>query len=712
MHIIKRFLNGIRLNAVDLILFIILVTIFNIFFPYSMSTFPDLKKGDIAPKDIVAPFSFQVLKNEELLQKERQAAYNTVPPVIIYDIMKTERIINDFKVLISRTDSLAFVSMKTDERRKYFDINYPEFSAEMKNLLISEKRKYLLNNSFSLLTILLEKGIIADKGAIPYGKDKTITLINQNQEKTINENDILDNSEAINSTKSKIITSFSSNSFLLKYGIELIQYYLRPNVIIDIEETTKRRENARNEIPIEAGMVLKGEIIIRAHDIVSLNAADKLRSLRIHRTRNDSPLSDFSKFLVKNLIFFVILLLYFIFINTQFSGLMIKFRDKIIITIFIAGNIASYGFFYQFPYIEYMLPLIITATVFSLLFSRTFSLVSIVFIIAAMIIYSGLRLQGLLSLFLASIYSIYLIKQMEKRTQFIQIILKVSIIAVIISFCIEIFRESAFNSILINMLASAINVFVSILLLILFLPFIERFLNRITNITLLDLSDLNNKLLKMEAEKATGTFHHSLTVSNMSEHAAKVIGADELLARVGAYYHDIGKLVKPEYFIENQSSDFNPHKSLPPELSAEIIKEHISNGEKLAISNKLPKKISEFILTHHGTSYTDYFLNKAKERKDNVDKEKFRYSGPLPESRETTIVMLADSVEAAVKSLRVREDKTIRKMIDFIFDKKLNEGQLDNSSLSIKEINLIKEEFVSIMLSVYHTRVEYKYNDK
>lgn len=712
MHIIKTILRKIPENLTDIILFVLLVTIYNIFFPYAVSSLPDLQKGDIAPKDIVAPFSFEIRKNESILEKERQSAYNNIPPVVRFDYAKTERISNDFKLFKKKMDSLSKAKMTINEKKQYLSEHFKEFSSEMHNLLISDKRNALLGNSYSILSSLLDKGIIADKDAIPYGKDMTITMIMPDEEFQITSNDILDNKDVINKTKENIIKQFSSNSYLLKYGIELIQHFIRPNIILDIDETNLRREKARGEIPETAGMVLKGEIIVRAHDIVTQNAADKLRSLRYMRSQKNSPLSDFTRFLVKNLIMFIILLLYFIFLNTQFKKLKFGHRDKILIAIMFTVNMAVYGLFYQYTYIEYLIPLIITAAVLSLLYSRTFALITTVFMIGIVVIYSGLRLQGTLALFLSAIYCIYLIKQINKRTQFAGIITKVSTIAIIVTFCIEIFRETALNDILLSMLASFINILISVLLVILFLPFLERLMGRITNITLLDLSDLNNKLLRRQAEEAAGTFHHSLTVSNMAEKAAERIGVNELLTRVGAYYHDIGKMTKPEYFIENQTAGFNPHESLPPELSAEIIREHVNKGIELARENHIPGEIIEFITTHHGNSGIDYFIAKAKERKDEIDLDKFKYPGPLPRSKETAIVMLADSVEAAVRSLKSREEKDIRKMIDFIFSKKMNEGQLDDCELSIKEINAIKDEFISIMTSIYHARVEYKYNEE
>ncbi len=706
MHIRNILKSKIHKYYFDIILFILIILIFNIFFPNTFSSLPKLKKGDVASKDIIAPFTFQLLKNEELLQKEREAAYNNVPPVLFYDEQKTLRIINDFKTMIHYKDSLKKKYKNTIKAKNIFKEKYPEFSREMTNLLFSEKSYFLTNNAFDLMKSILEKGLVKDKTLIPYGKEKKITLIKNNEESIINETDIFDNNEAINTIKSLIIKKYSSNSFLLKSGIELIQHFLRPNVTIDFEQTNTRREKAQQEVPEGSGMVLKGEMIVRAHDIVDQEAEDKLRSLNKVSKQHVSKFSIFIKLLVKNLLFFVIYLLYIIFINTRFDKLKLTKSDKFFLFIIFAFNLIIYGVFYDFMYIEYLLPIILSGAIISLLYSRTFALINLTFIIMTLIIYSGMRLQSMMGPMIGSVYSIYLIRDIYRRSQFFSIMLKISAIVAVFALSIEIYIENTSIHILYSVLLGVLSTILSVIFVLILLPFIEKPLKRITNITLLDLSDLNNSLLKLMAEKASGTFHHSLMVSNLAEHAAKAIGANELLARVGGYYHDIGKIEKPEYYIENQSN-LNPHESLPPELSAEIIKEHITKGIELAKSNHLPEQIIDFIRTHHGDSKIDFFYNKAKNKKQEIDIKKFSYSGPIPFTKELSLIMLADSVEAAVRSLKNIDENSIREMVQFVFDKKMSENQLNDSPLSVKEIIEIKEIYTNVLMSIHHPRVDY-----
>ncbi|MDY6960071.1 MAG: hypothetical protein SVK08_13050, partial [Halobacteriota archaeon] len=255
-------------NLTDIVLILVIIAVFNIFFPYNVSNLPELQKGDIAPKDIVAPFTFPILKNKDVLEDERQNAYNSVPPVLNYDETRTERIKNEYKMLSGLVDSLKNSVKDSEEREKLFARRYSELSSEIRKLLLSNRSSFLLDNTYNIFSEVLEAGIISEKDEIPFGKEKKIILKRGDNEEELSVSDIYEKDEAINKIKENIIKSFSSNSFLLKYGIELSQYFLRSNIDIDNKETQLRREKASREVPETVGMVLEGEIVVRAHDIV------------------------------------------------------------------------------------------------------------------------------------------------------------------------------------------------------------------------------------------------------------------------------------------------------------------------------------------------------------------------------------------------------------------------------------------------------------
>ena len=257
---------------------------------------------------------------------------------------------------------------------------------------------------------------------------------------------------------------------------------------------------------------------------------------------------------------------------------------------------------------------------------------------------------------------------------------------------------------------ASIGAFISGILAIGLLPFLESSFNLITNIKLLEISNPNSPLLKRLLMEAPGTYHHSVMVANLAEVAAEEVGANPIIARVGAYYHDIGKIKRPFFFGENQLGGGNPHDKISPELSASIIISHVKDGLDLAKEYDIPLVIRNIIGQHHGTTLVKYFyytLKNNSENPDEVKEEDFRYPGPIPESKESAIVMLADSVEAAVRSINEPTMTKIEEMINNIIKDKLNSNQLDNCELTFKDLNLIKKSFLRVLKGLYHHRIEY-----
>ena len=235
----------------------------------------------------------------------------------------------------------------------------------------------------------------------------------------------------------------------------------------------------------------------------------------------------------------------------------------------------------------------------------------------------------------------------------------------------------------------------------------EKIFGLVSDVSLLELTNTNSTLLKKLSEKAPGTFYHSLAVSNLAKAVATQISANVMLVRVGALYHDIGKMNNSNYFIENQSSSFNPHDELEPMESTIIIKDHIFNGIKIAKKNKLPDRVIDFIRTHHGTSMIRFFYDKALKSNSEPDESNYRYSGPKPFSKETAIVMMADSIEAASKSIKEPNVKLIELFVDKIINKQIEDNQFINSDITLKEIQLAKKILKEKLNNIYHLRVEY-----
>ncbi|MCH8050910.1 MAG: HDIG domain-containing protein [Chloroflexi bacterium] len=228
-----------------------------------------------------------------------------------------------------------------------------------------------------------------------------------------------------------------------------------------------------------------------------------------------------------------------------------------------------------------------------------------------------------------------------------------------------------------------------------------------TRVQLMELAQLSHPLLRELQEKAPGTFHHSVIVGNLAERAADLTGADALLVRVGCYFHDIGKIAKPGYYIENQMGGENPHDRLDPAASAKMVTEHVRAGLRITGKHRIPSKVRAFIPEHHGTRLVTYFYRKAALEDPNADAEKFRYPGPKPQTKETAIVMLADSVEAVVRSSKDRSHERIDELVDGVIRERFNEGQLDESDLTMRDLKVIAESFKATLRGIYHERIEY-----
>jgi len=321
-----------------------------------------------------------------------------------------------------------------------------------------------------------------------------------------------------------------------------------------------------------------------------------------------------------------------------------------------------------------------------------------------------------------SMAAIYSVRQLRTRAQLFIAILFIILSGSIVILGIGLIKKLQWNIIgdnLINMLVSGL---LAPLITYGISTFYEVIFRATSDLTLLELTDFNHPLLKKLSQEANGTFNHCIVVGNLAESCANAIGANPLLARVGAYYHDIGKLSRPEYFVENQYGADNPHDELTPSLSSKIIIGHVKDGIKLAKEYRLPPAIANFIPMHHGTSKIDFFYNKALEMFDNdfskINEDDFKYPGPKPNTKETGLLMICEAVEAAVRSLKNPTLTKIESMADKIIQKRLQEGQLDNCPLTISDLNKIKGNvkgkygMMSVFKGIYHLRIEYPNQEK
>jgi hypothetical protein len=315
-------------------------------------------------------------------------------------------------------------------------------------------------------------------------------------------------------------------------------------------------------------------------------------------------------------------------------------------------------------------------------------------------------LQLILLFITSAILSAILVRGARKRNT----IILAGIITGVAQLLVLILTKSFSDGISWGALYFILNGIVSSIIVLGILPIFEYLFGTLTNISLLELTDFHHPLLELLIQEAPGTYHHSLIVGNLSETAAKAIGANALLSRVGAYYHDIGKLQKPEYFSENQDQATNKHDALSPEMSKLVIMNHVKEGSELAKKHRLNPLLIDFIEQHHGNSLVYYFYRRALEspkEDQEVKEEGFRYPGPKPNSKETAIVLLADSVEAAARALKEPNSTKIEDLVHKVINNKFIDGQLDECDLTLKDLEKISAVFIRLLCGIYHSRTSY-----
>ena len=718
--------------SIKISFFLIVVIIIPLLFPSGRSLkYTDLGIGSIVNKKVIAPFTFPVLKTEEQLTLERNSAANKISDYFDFNNSVAEEEISKFEDFwnfvsglpkrINLQDSIYIsgsqkINIDSIFNRIYIDYK-PGFSKEeivllfkffstIRNNELFDAAKQYLTDSYDKKIINISKARITNE---------TIIIIN----KGIEEEEDIKNVNDLNVVQNQLINymaEYEPNAIYIK----LIKSYIKPNLIFNKDLTKQRKSNAIASVALSLDLVYENERIIDANERVTDNISLKLRSLEIALAEKSALegnwqnfLSHFGKYLLTILIMFILGMYLYKNRPKIFAD-----NKKLLLVNLIIFLQVGLGAIIVGPlgWSAYLIPTTISGMLLGILFD-----LSIGFIGTAVV---GMLIGGILGLdysiatmtVITGIVAVYSVSQIRTRNQIFS-----AILFILIAYAASLF---AFSALRYEELSDTFQVFVFFILPNAILsPFItymslgvfEKVFDITTDVTLLELSDMNHPLLKQLATRAPGTFHHSIVVGNLAEAAAiEIHGANSLLARVGSYYHDIGKMSKPEYFVENQKGGENKHESLASNMSALILAAHVKNGIEMAQDSNIPKKIRDFIPEHHGTNVMTFFYNKALESSDagEINIEDYRYPGPKPQSKETAIVMLADTVEAAAKTLKSPAPGRMRKLVGDLVEKRFLEGELEDCDLTMRDLKGIIEGFVSVLIGIYHERIDYPEEDK
>ncbi len=490
-------------------------------------------------------------------------------------------------------------------------------------------------------------------------------------------------------------------------GQGLASYYVQPNLVYNHEATERAREQAREAV--EPVRILKGALIITEGEQVTETHIARLEALGLQRQGADYGIL-FGLAIMVLMIFVAVGIYLFLYEKDIYEKPSLLFLLGLIVVLTLLFSVA--GSFFSGFLIPTSMGIILIAVLFN---HRLALLATIVFGLMTGFVTGG-DFRFIFVAFLGGLMAIFGVFKVSRRDDLAKAGLYVAALNAVAIVGLFLFTGEVrleydfFRNFSISVLAGVGNGLISAVMAIGLLPYLETGFGLTTAVTLLELANPNQSLLRRLLREAPGTYHHSIIMANMAEAAAESVEADTLLARVGAYYHDIGKLKRPYFFCENQIAQTNPHERISANLSKLIITSHTKDGVEIGRKGKLPQVVLDIIQQHHGTSLVTFFFMRAAENptdREKVEESSFRYEGPKPHSKEAAIVMLADSVEAAVRSMVKPSAGKVEGMVRKIVKDKLNDGQLDESNLTLGEVDRIIETFIHILSGIFHTRIEY-----
>ncbi|QPV76316.1 HD family phosphohydrolase [Bacillus velezensis] len=648
----------------------------------------------VSDKTIYAPAT---VEDQQATESKKQAAEDAVEDQYTLKKGYTD---NRLDLITSIFDSIGEVKKDAEKDKK---------SPLEKSLVKSVKNKLTQDVNESVSEDAIKSLLHANNEDFSFVRDSVITAVN-----TVMSSEIP--SEKLAEAKDKVAKELKSASVPSKYlaaATEIGKYAVIPNYVFDPKATDEKRQEASDSVqPVQ---IKQGQVLVEENDLIDREVYRKLELTGL--LNNSNLLKPISGLLLMIGLFIATLVYYF---EKQQQELKLKNKSLLlfsIITTLILVIMEVVSLFQKIEYtnIGYLVPIAAGAILIRLLLNERLAILgSIILAICGSMMFN----QGVTGTFnyvigiyylISSISGILFLGKHNARSKILQTGLFVSFINMIIVLSLLLIQNTALSPVEIGtlMLMGVVSGLASSVLIIGLMPFFETGFGILSTMRLIELSNPNHPLLRKILTETPGTYHHSVMVANLSEAACEAVGANGLLARVGAYYHDLGKTKRPQYFIENQMNMDNPHDKLSPQLSKNIIIAHTTDGANMLRSYKFPKELVDIAEQHHGTSLLKFFYYKAKEKGDQITEKEFRYPGPKPQSKEAAIISVADSVEAAVRSMHNPNPERIEKLVRGIISDKLQDGQFSECDLTFRELDTIAKTLCATLKGIFHSRIEY-----
>ena len=677
-------------------------------FPESPATsIPIYEVGAVAADNVIAPFSFDVPKTDDELRRERDDVARATAPIFrqVPEALDTSRaLITALERAVAVASAARPQNLAAIEQagRQYGVVLTPREAA----YLASPARA---GRTFAATRRVFDRWVsagVAPSGAVDQLRGEVV-LRRGDDEVRLPVDSILSFGQLI--SRARVINPDPESESGTGLYLKLVTSLFRPTIQLDVGETEMRRAELRRLVPSSKYVVRAGEKIVGAHEVVGREEHEKLRALEQELGEQRGTQPRLRRAVGAILFDLVILILLFLTLYLFRPRLYAHWPSVVVVAALVALVVGAAALVANMrPIRPELIPVTLAAVVISALFDQRISVV--VAMIATILIGAQAPFRGTNALFVNLVggaVAALSVRAVARRHQAYLWLVATGAAYLVATLAIGLMLDLGAQTIATSALHGALNALASILLSLLLLPIAESYTGIETELTLLEWSDLNRPLMQRLSLEAPGTFAHTMVIANLADAACRAIGANALLARVGAYYHDIGKLARPHYFVENQARDRNPHDALNPDQSADIIKEHVVEGLRLAEQYRLPVAIRAFITEHHGTGPIAYFLGKAIEHGDAVDESTYAYPGPVPRSAETAVVMLADGVEAATRVLSEPTPTRVREVIDHIVKQRLEQGQLREAPLTLRQLEVVKAEFGRILSGMFHHRIDY-----
>jgi len=669
-----------------------------------------LKEGDYPKESVLAEIDFEAADLEATRLAQEQAAAQ-VPPVYVLTPELVDHSVGEAKAQFQKIEQDALNALFTHEERiallsKYMPGSISQETLDFLAGITQEELDPLRSMSLETTGEILKKGVLSD---VP-GSAKQISIYDKSSRewRVVEVDSVLTQKTAPDRLKEMASNKFPDKPSYQRAFKELSSSFIKNTLSYDEKLTRDAQDDARNKTPVVTDTFSKNKEIVQAGHKVT---AQDMAELSAH-AKALSKSNRFQVYAGNAMVLLMVFGWFLLYLQRFRPEIFNKNKPLLLVGILVLITLLTGRLFMLLPLPDvflYLVPVAAGAILLSILVDDRAALVYSFFISVLYAAQGGYRVSFFLIAVFGSLAGIFYMRRIRRRSDIFWpgiVVAFVNIATILALNFIGGISEELPPTLLAGFcsgLITAIGIVPGSLI-----P-LEWLLGIVTNISLLELSDLNHPLLKRLAMHAPGTYHHSLMVGNMAEAAAEQIGANSLLARVGSYYHDVGKTNKPLYFSENQGSGKNKHDDLAPTMSALVLIAHVKEGVELAREYRLNEPIIEFIRQHHGTSLMPFFYQKAIEQKSTsaVEEENFRYLGPKPQSRETAICMLADSVEAASRTLSNPTHGRIKSLVEKIVNNKFIDSELDECDLTLKDIHMIVESFVRVLAGYLHSRVEY-----